>query len=252
MADVQTRDIGPAVKTEPPEMLNMSDGVPSVEAVRMVPKKKKTQADLPHAAGALPGRHERAARKRLSDYIEDPRFQHELKEMQETHDLDDIDDDVEVAATLFEWRAEEHIHRPKSSTWFVALAVGTTLVVGAQLFFFANFIGAITIGFISVMIYFIAQRKPEVARYRLMIDGIAVNNTLWHYRDLEVFNVLYEPEDECKTVIFRSKRRFSPYIHMEIGDADPVEIRDILIERLEEDQELDEPWIDVLARRLGF
>lgn len=242
MAQQQTREREETVKSEPP----LLPEAPEFESVRVVRRRK--QKEVP----ARPHPHERETRERLAEHEGDPRFQHELKEMQETHDLDDVDDDVEDEATLYEWRAEEHTHRPKSPLWFVVLAVGATIVIGVQLFFFANIFGAVTIGFVSALIYYIAQQKPKIARYRIMVDGIAVNNTLWHYRDLDVFNVLYEPDDECKTVIFRSHRTFSPYIHMEIGDADPVEIRDVLLEFLDEDQELDEPFPDVLARRLGF
>lgn len=190
-------------------------------------------------------------RRGLQEHEGDERFQHELKEMREVHDLDEIDDDVEREATLLEWHAEEHTHRPKSPMWFAALAAGTTVAVGLQLLIYANFIGALTLAFIGGLIYYIAQHKPKVMRYRIMVDGIALNNTLYHYRDLENFNVIYEP-GEVKTVIFRSRRRLSPYIHMEIGDADPVEIRDILLEFLPEDQELEEPLVDIIARRVGF
>jgi hypothetical protein len=62
---------------------------------------------------------------------------------------------------------------------------------------------------------------------------------------------VYEP-DETRTVIVRSQRRFTPLLHMEIGDADPVAIRDVLIEFLPEDQNLQEPLVDIIARRAGF
>lgn len=181
----------------------------------------------------------------------DKRWQHEAKEMKTTHDLDEVDDDVEKAATLFEWRAPEHEHRPKSPVWFAVLAAGTTALVGMLLFAFTNIIGAITIAIIGGLMYYVAQQKPRLVRYRIMLDGIAINNFLYHWDDLDAFNVIYEP-DETKTVIFRSARRFSPYLHMEVGDADPIAIREILMEYVTEDQNIQEPIADIIARRLGF
>ncbi len=207
--------------------------------------------DMPAVTKSASRQHEAAARARLSEHAGDERWQHEMREMRETHDLDEIDDDVEREATLFEWQAEEHTHRPKSPLWFAALAAGATVVIGLQLFFFANFIGSLTIALIAGLTYYIAQQKPALMRYRIMVDGVALNNTMYHYQDLDSFNVIYEP-GETKTVIFRSQRRFAPYLHMEIGDADPVQIRDILLEFLPEDQELQEPLVDIAARRLGF
>ena len=192
-----------------------------------------------------------AAEKRIGTSQTDPRWQHEAKEMRATHDLDEVDDDVEKAATLLEWRALEHEHRPKSTVWFAVLAGGTTAIVGIMLFIFTNIIGAITVGLIGGLMYYIAQQKPNVTRYRIMLDGIALNNILYHWEDLAAFNVIYEP-GETKTVIFRSAKRFSPYLHMEIGDADPIAIREILMEFVTEDQSIEEPIADIIARRLGF
>lgn len=210
----------------------------------------KTSADQWGAFKPKPSQRESAAKHLKSD-DSDPRWQHEAKEMKVTHDLDEVDDDVERAATLFEWRAPEHEHHPKSVVWFAVLAGGTTALVGILLFIFTNIIGAITVGLIGGLMYYLAQQQPRIVRYRIMLDGIALNNILYHWEDLAAFNIIYEP-DETKTVILRSTKRFSPYLHMEIGDADPVAIREILMEFVTEDQAIQEPLADIIARRLGF
>lgn len=189
-------------------------------------------------------------RPKLAPAGQDQRIQHELKEMQETQDLQQIDDDVEDLATMYEWRAHEHTHQPKNATWFMVLAASITIVCGI-LVFLGNLIGAITVGLVGGLTYYVAQRHPAMMRYRLMVDGVAVNNLLYHYKNLQAFNIIYEP-GEVKTVIVRGKRTFAPLLHLEIGDADPVAIRDILLEFLPEDQEMEEPVVDILARRLGF
>ncbi len=188
--------------------------------------------------------------KNLRAQAGNKRFQHELKEMQETHDLRDIDDDVEDVATLLEWHALAFEHRPKSPKWFIWLAVVLTVIMGIFLIT-ANFIAIITIALVGGLIYTIAQHKPPMMRYRIMVDGPAVNNSLYHFKELDSFNVVYEP-GEAKLVLFRSKKKLSPLVHMEIGDMDPVVIRDVLLEFLPEDQDLEEPAVDMWARRLGF
>lgn len=177
-------------------------------------------------------------------------MQRELKELQDATDLREIDDDVEELATLYEWQAPEHVHTVKSQRWFVVLALIAALMVA----FFAinlNIIAAITIAFVAGLIYVIAQRKPDTLRYRIMVDGVAIGNTLYQYDDLNSFNIVYEP-DETKVLLIRSSRPLAPLVAMEIGVADPNEIRDLLLEFLHEDHELKEPVADVLARRVGF
>lgn len=180
----------------------------------------------------------------------DERVQHELKEMQETRDLREIDDDVEELATLYEWQALEHVHQPKSSRWFLVAAVASALLIGWFIITF-NLIAALTTALVGGLVYYFAQREPDMQRCRLMVDGVAINNTLYHYKELASFNIVYEP-GQTKVVLLRSKRRFAPLITMEIGDADPVLIRDVLIEFVSEDQDLEEPLTDILARRVGF
>lgn len=178
------------------------------------------------------------------------RIQHELREMQETNDLKQVDDDVEALATLFEWQAQEHLHQPKGKRWFMALAIAGAVLV-AFFIFTVNIIAAITTALVTWLMYTIAQREPGIARYRLMVDGVAIGNTLYHYRDLATFNIVYEPA-ETTIVLIRSKHRFAPLLTMELGDAHPVEVRDILLEFLPEDQDLSEPITDIIARQLGF
>lgn len=195
-------------------------------------------------------RQRQAAQERLARTQADQRVQHELAEMRETHDLRDVDDDVEALATLFEWRALEHTHRPKSATWFAVLA-GSIAVISAGFAVTGNLIAAITIALAGGLTYYVAQQDPKMIRYRLMTDGVAFNNTLYHYQDLDVFNIVYKP-GETKTVLLRSHRPFAPLLHMEIGDTDPVAIRDLLLEFVREDLNITEPLVDIYARRLGF
>ena len=200
-----------------------------------------------------PDAHKLAVRTRervAQEEARNTRVQHELREMQETQDLREVDDDVEDIATLLDWSAQTHIHQEKSVRWYMALAGGTTVAVGALLFL-GNIVGAFTVGFAGLLTYILSQHEAPVARYRIMVDGVAINTMLYHFRDLHSFNVIYNP-GQAKTVILRSKHMFSPHIHLAIGDMDPVAIRDVLLEFLPEDQEMDEPFVDVIARRLGY
>ncbi|HSX24482.1 MAG TPA: hypothetical protein VLG69_00770 [Candidatus Andersenbacteria bacterium] len=181
---------------------------------------------------------------------EDPRIQKELQEMQTTNDLRDIDDDVEDIATLFSWEAPEHIHQIRNPQWFGVFAAVIALICVAFVFM-GNFIASLTIAMIGGYIFVVAQHKPSLVRYRLLTEGVALGTTLYHYKDLDSFNIIYEPGD-VKTVILKSTRRIMPLIHMEIGKADPVAIREVLVQFVREDIRLEEPVIDIWARRLGL
>lgn len=178
------------------------------------------------------------------------RFRHELKELKKDRDLRNVDDDVEDVATLFEWTAPEHMHQERSPQWFAVFAAAVAVVV-VIFGLLGNFIASLTVALIGGYMFIVAQHKPSMVRYRLMTEGAALNDTLYHYKHLESFNIVYEPGN-VKTVILKSSHRLVPLIHMEIGDADPVAIRDILLEFVREDIHLEEPIVDIWARYLGF
>jgi len=191
-----------------------------------------------------------ALQRQVAASGQDKRVQRELKELQTATDLRTIDDDVEELATLYEWQAHEHVHREKTQRWFMVLAAVATITV-AFFVISLNIIGAITLAFVAILVYIMAQQKPDTMRYRIMVDGVAIGNTLYQYEDLSSFNIVYEP-DETKVLLIRSQRTLAPLVAMEIGVADPNDLRDLLLEFLPEDQQLKEPMADVLARRFGF
>lgn len=156
----------------------------------------------------------------------------------------------ETTGVLYEWQAQEHGYAPTSARWYVVLAIGVTLAAGL-LVFLGNILGAVAVGLIGALIYFLAQRAPAHVRYRILVDGVALNDRLYAYQDLAAFNIVYEP-GRTKTLIIRSKKMLSPLIQLEIGAADPLEIRTTLLEFLPEDLTLREPVTDTWARRLGF
>lgn len=232
-------------------------GVARLENVATRPRQKQARRSAVGAPGTVPITRPQEAetrrletQRRIARRQEDKRVQHELQQMQQTEDLREVDDDVEALATLFEWQAPEHVHRPKSRAWFATLAAATAIIsVGFALT--GNIMATVAIALAGGLTYYIAQQPIKNVRYRIMADGLAFNNTLYHYQDLEAFNIIYKP-GETKTVLVRSARPFAPLLHMEIGDTDPVAIRDLLLDFVPEDLHLTEPLVDIYARRLGF
>ncbi|MEO6077193.1 MAG: hypothetical protein ABIP54_00200, partial [Candidatus Andersenbacteria bacterium] len=138
----------------------------------------------------------------------------------------------------------------RNPQWFAVFA-GVIALICIGFIFVGNFIASLTIAMIGGYMFIVAQHKPSLVRYRLLTEGVALNTTLYHYKDIQSFNIVYEPGD-VKTVILKSSKRLLPLIHMEIGNADPVAIREVLVQFVAEDVHLEEPIIDIWARRLGL
>ena len=221
------------------------------------PKVKRAPQNVPKPLAAQQTRkpypahqHRAQAQAKIQQHQADPRYSYEREKLLTTQNLEQVADDVEAEATLYEWQAQEHGYAPTSARWFIILAAAVTIAAGL-LAFLGNILGALAVVLVGGTIYLVAQRQPDSVRYRIMVDGIAINDRLYPYKDLQAFNIVYKP-GEVKTVIVRSQKVLSPFIQMEIGNADPVEIRDVLLEFLQEDLDMQEPLTDTWARRFGF
>lgn len=213
----------------------------------------KTAAPVPSAWNVAPVRPKvkrREVEKKLERRAVESHFQEERQKMQTTTDLARVDDQVEDVATLLEWHAREHGYAPRGAKWFMTLAAGVAAVAGVMLFL-GNVLGAVAVGCMGMLIYVLAQREPAQVRYRIMVDGVAINDRLYPYRELQAFNIIYVP-GQVKTVLLRSTSKILPLVQMELGDANPLQVREQLLEFLPEDFDLEEPLVDVIGRRFGL
>lgn len=221
--------------------------------IRLRERKTKTATPVTSAWNVVPVRPKvkrREVEKKLEEEAREPEFQAQRQKMQETTDLREVADSVEDVATLYEWQAKEHAYAPRGTRWFITLAAVVAAAAGTMVLL-SNVLGAIVVGIIGGLIYVLAQREPDSVRYRIMVDGVAINDRLYPYRELQAFNIVYVP-GQVKTVLLRSTRRLSPLVQLELGQADPLAIRDQLLEFLPEDSELQEPIVDVIGRRFGL
>jgi len=82
-------------------------------------------------------------------------------------------------------------------------------------------------------------------------DGIKVDNYFYDYDDLKSFWIFYEAEEGIKVLSLHSKKTFLPHIHIPIGNANPILIREVLVHYLPEiRQEL--TIIDRLEKLIGL
>lgn len=138
--------------------------------------------------------------------------------------------------TQLEWTALEHEHIHKSSDWFWALGIiaiataATSIIFNNILFALVILIGAFTIGIN-------ASKPPAQVRFRITSRGILINNILHPYSSLESFWVSDENQYEQPKLLVKSKKLLAPHIVIPIEDIHPDDIRDYIIEYLEEEED---------------
>ena len=147
------------------------------------------------------------------------------------------------------WQAEEFAWHEKEPQWFlvggiVALGVFLSLVI------LKNVFGAATILLFAVIIYLYAAKKPDTLNVTVDARGISVSGKLTPYSSIASFWVLFEPP--TKDLILIHKARFAPKMIIPLGNANPLEVREMLLANAIPEKEEEESLVDIIARRLGF
>jgi len=150
---------------------------------------------------------------------------------------------------LKSWEAEEFSYYEKSRSWFLIGGIFFFLVVG-YFTFVKELITAATFLLLGITVYLFSLKKPRVITCNITYQAILVDNVTYPFTDLESFWIFYEPPD-FKVISLKHKKPYLPHIHIPLGDADPMEVRKILVELLTETEQ-EEAFSDRMARYLRF
>lgn len=156
-------------------------------------------------------------------------------------------EDLQTGKIFIEWRAPEFIAHEHTQRWYLAWLLGALAAITVAVIF-KNFLFALFILLAAIALLLQSQRNPRVITYAITARGVLVGERLYKFEDLESFWVMYEPP-HTKELLIASKLWLSPQFSMPIHDANPVRIREILIQFLPE-KEQKPSLIDWLIRIL--
>ncbi|MFA5926314.1 MAG: hypothetical protein WC831_05330 [Parcubacteria group bacterium] len=157
---------------------------------------------------------------------------------------------IEEDEPSFSWEAPEYDHEEKHPRWYLTMG-GILLAVIVYALVTNSILMAITFILIGTLGYVYAEREPRNIQMDISPDGVRVDNYFYRFEDLKSFWIFYETEENIKILSLHSKKNFLPHIHVPIGTANPILIREVLVQYLPEiRQEL--TIIDRLERIIGL
>jgi hypothetical protein len=134
---------------------------------------------------------------------------------------------------IFAWEAHEYEYIEKHPKWYWVM--GTALLAIIVYAIITNSIlMAITFIMIGMLGYVYAERKPKTIQMEINPEGVIVDKIMYEYDDLKAFWIFYEVEAGFKVLSLHSKKTFLPHIHIPVGDANPIIIRETLLNYLPE------------------
>lgn len=152
--------------------------------------------------------------------------------------------------TKISWTAPEYIHYPKSPVWFTTLFVAG---FGLSLYFLLrrDFLAGLLFILLVIIIFYFARTKPKLLEIEIQSKGIKLGDLDLSWQQIKSFWIVYEPP-AVKTLNFETTAYLNRFLTVQLGEADPVQVREFLLEYLPEDLDKNESLSDKLARRLKF
>jgi len=165
-----------------------------------------------------------------------------------------LDKDLEQedhGKVLAEWQFPEYPKYERSKFWYFWYIV-ITLAFLSYAIFTANFLFSIIIVMVAFIIYFQNKKEPAMIDFQITEDGLLLNERFYEFSKLKKFRIVYKPP-EFKDVFFDFKSSLRPELYVPLEDRNPIQIRNILLEYLEEDTEnTDEGFSHGMRRLLKF
>jgi len=177
---------------------------------------------------------------------------------------EDLESNKDYGKTHFSWSFSEFNQYERSKDWYikVGLVVFGLLMyalLDPQISLFApylrftgpNYLFGFLIILFSLLIL-MYHRNTDTVEFKITEDGVLVNDKLHQYKDIKNFYIIYDPPT-VKTLYFEPKSFFNPRIPINLTDQNPVAIRELLKQYLEENVDREnEPVSEQVSRLFKF
>ncbi|MFH1508703.1 MAG: hypothetical protein ABIE68_00890 [bacterium] len=155
-----------------------------------------------------------------------------------------------IGNELLSWEANEFVQYDRDQSWYLGGGILAVLLVIYSIFT-SNYLFTLIIAMIVAVVYLYTQKKPEKLKVVITEKGIVLNKEFLDYEDLEDFWILYKPP-ELKTLNIGRQGFWRPHYEIQLEDINPLKVREILLEYLEENVEREEGGVDRMSRNLKF
>jgi len=158
-------------------------------------------------------------------------------------------DIVNPNSVIFRWKAPEHEAIEKDQRWYLISGLVLAGIVTYAVFT-DGLIMAITFILIGMVGYIVLNRAPRIINFYITDDGVIADKEIYEFEGIDSFWIFYE-DDGMKSISLHLKKKIVPYVHIPLGDEDPVPIREILMDYLKEVKQTPS-LVDKFERFLGI
>jgi len=139
-----------------------------------------------------------------------------------------------MAQTIFEWEGTQHEFGEKGTDWFWALGILATAGVIAAILF-NNILLALVIAAGAGTIAVQASKPPHIHRFRILEDGLAIDDHLYFYEDMLHFSALEYLDPKLPPALsIKTRHILAPHLLIPVIGHDPLEIYEYISQHVPE------------------
>ncbi len=144
----------------------------------------------------------------------------------------------EFGKTLISWQFPEFELIKRGRAWYIIGAIVAILLL-VYSYFTQNPLFALIVVIGVIMTVMMARRTPSVVNILITDRGVLVGDTFSSYRELKDFAIVYDPPS-VKKLYLETRNVVRPRFTVLLEDVNPVKVREILLQYLDEDLEREE------------
>jgi len=155
---------------------------------------------------------------------------------------------IDYGDAIISWKIPEFDKHERTKNWYVTASIAA-LVLLLYSFISANFLFAVIIIIVALVIILNEGKDPDKIKVSLTDEGIIVGRKFYDYDEIENFSIIYKPRREIKNLYFEFKSALRHRLSIPLENMNPMKIREILLKYLKEDLErTDQPLSEALAK----
>lgn len=152
-----------------------------------------------------------------------------------------------IGTVLYEWEIQEYEHYTRGTWWYVFIVFISLILVLFGLLT-QNFLFSLIIILSGIILFLQAHQQPQHVPFAITDLGVIVGSRFYTYSEFRSFYIIYQPPI-TKMLYLSTKSVFRPMLRIPLSNIDPVELRHMLRDYVDEDIEKEEePAIDTFIR----
>lgn len=136
---------------------------------------------------------------------------------------------------LLSWQAQKFENFERHPWWGIILFIILILLLTYSLLT-DNFLLSIILILAGIIVYLFEKKDPETYHFAICETGVIAHDRFYEFLDIENFWIFYEPGQlGRKELSLKTTSHFLPYVHIPLGNEDPNNIREILLDYIPEE-----------------